>query len=568
MRSLPYLLYALGFLCLAFTIEEDSYIYFRVAENIASGAGYVFNVGGEHIETGSSPLWQYLLALVAACHVNLLFFAKIFSFALGAGQIFLVQKISRELSDTWYMRYLPALAYCLSVPFLWWANSGLETPLYTLILLYCLWLSLRAAPPRPLQAVAFVLLYFSRPEAILAVAVFAACLGVDRRRRRFALTAVLAVGLCAAAYEIFRIFYFHDLQISPFYAKIGKIGTPASAIDAYLMTGRLIWLLPAALAVILIRPNRKTLTLVATTCAPLFFFVSNYDHKPFFRFLAPALPLLLILGFLGLDRLSGFLQRVIKQPRIHQFAGAYAAAACLAIIWTPRIPDTRSAGRIDAHNPIFDAAAAVAKNPLATFGYLYDKYRAPLQPRVLDGTFKAVNNRIIGDNYQAQVGSFLAKNYPSARWVVYDQMGQTPYFAGPRFGFIDLLGLTTKSVGLMYFGERNEREKGTISIYRDVADATLRALVGSTDRRISRQQELDDIFAKEPELILIHMITAHNPGTLTHSLATDPRLNQRYIPRYWLANLITVYERRDLNHEHDTLNIPPGLNVVPINGDH
>ena len=37
-------------------IEEDTFIYLRVAENIADGHGYVFNRGYETIEVGSSNL--------------------------------------------------------------------------------------------------------------------------------------------------------------------------------------------------------------------------------------------------------------------------------------------------------------------------------------------------------------------------------------------------------------------------------------------------------------------------------------------------------------------------------
>ena len=34
-------------------IEEDAFIYVRVADNIADGFGYVFNRGGERVETGT-----------------------------------------------------------------------------------------------------------------------------------------------------------------------------------------------------------------------------------------------------------------------------------------------------------------------------------------------------------------------------------------------------------------------------------------------------------------------------------------------------------------------------------
>ncbi len=43
-------------------IEEDAFIYFRFAENIANGYGYVFNVGGERIEACSGLIWLGLMA--------------------------------------------------------------------------------------------------------------------------------------------------------------------------------------------------------------------------------------------------------------------------------------------------------------------------------------------------------------------------------------------------------------------------------------------------------------------------------------------------------------------------
>jgi arabinofuranosyltransferase len=42
-------------------IEEDAFIVFKVAENLANGYGYVFNKG-ERIEVCSTLTWLYLLA--------------------------------------------------------------------------------------------------------------------------------------------------------------------------------------------------------------------------------------------------------------------------------------------------------------------------------------------------------------------------------------------------------------------------------------------------------------------------------------------------------------------------
>ncbi len=567
-RFLPYILYTVGFLCLSYTIEEDSYIYFRVAENIANGAGYVFNVGGEHIETGSSPLWQYLLALIAACNIDLLTFAKISGFFLGAGQIFLIQKISGDLSTSWYGRYLPALAYCLNVPFLWWTNSGLETPLYTFMLLLCAWFSIRQAPLRAYHVLAFILLFFSRPEAPLTAAALIFCLLFQKKHRQFAMKTIFIVGLAAILYEVFRIYYFHDLQISPFYAKIGKASTAPPVIYAYLISSRLIWIAPVALAVPLMRPSGKELTLTCVTCAALFFFKTNYDHKPFYRFLTPALPFLFLLAFLGLEKVSGALQKITKKPNINAFFGIYAAVACIAIIWTPRIPNMSFSTKLSLRNPIFSTAQIIAEDPLPTLQYLYKKCLSPLQPFDLDNTFGNIgfNRKMVGYNYQAQMGSFLARNYPSAHWIVYDQMGQTPYFAGPEHNFVDLYGLTTKKIGFMYFGE-HVKQNNLLLMYQNLTDSLLQKLLGPLDRRVSRTQAVDGIFALKPEVILINTITAHAKHTLTSDLASDHRLHEFYMRRYWIENLITVYERRDFNYAHDDLYVPQGMHVMQFNSN-
>ena len=48
----------------------------------------------------------------------------------------------------------------------------------------------------------------------------------------------------------------------------------------------------------------------------------------------------------------------------------------------------------------------------------------------------------IEHNWQALIGKYIASNYPPEVVAVYDQMGQTPYYSGPRAIFIDSFGLT------------------------------------------------------------------------------------------------------------------------------
>ena len=74
LTALPYVVYLFLVFLLFNQVYEDSFIYFRVADNIAHGYGYVFNRGSENVETGSGLLWQLLLALGALLSLDLLLF--------------------------------------------------------------------------------------------------------------------------------------------------------------------------------------------------------------------------------------------------------------------------------------------------------------------------------------------------------------------------------------------------------------------------------------------------------------------------------------------------------------
>ncbi|QRY80621.1 hypothetical protein JVX91_05820 [Pseudomonas sp. PDNC002] len=81
-----------------FFIEADSYIYFRVAENIAYGFGYAFSIGDTPILSGSGPLWQYLLVLGVSLGCNVVVLAKAMGLMFGLGTLFVFYRVARPLS--------------------------------------------------------------------------------------------------------------------------------------------------------------------------------------------------------------------------------------------------------------------------------------------------------------------------------------------------------------------------------------------------------------------------------------------------------------------------------------
>ena len=116
-------------------IDEDAFIYFRCAENIVQGYGFVFNPGGERIEACSSVTWLLLLALFRWLGFNIIISAKILGIILGALSLVLIYRITKNLISDMSWALAPSLLTALSIPFVMWNQMGLETSLYTAVLL-------------------------------------------------------------------------------------------------------------------------------------------------------------------------------------------------------------------------------------------------------------------------------------------------------------------------------------------------------------------------------------------------------------------------------------------------
>jgi hypothetical protein len=128
---------------LTFTLDDPS-ISFRYAENLARGHGLVFNPG-ERVEGYSNLLWVLGLSVVARLGIDpshtwgLVLIAKLLGAACALACLPLLLRLSRQFDpdegEHGWLRGLPALVLGVSVYFPLWSVSGLETPLFTLLLL-------------------------------------------------------------------------------------------------------------------------------------------------------------------------------------------------------------------------------------------------------------------------------------------------------------------------------------------------------------------------------------------------------------------------------------------------
>lgn len=117
-------------------IIDDAFISFRYADNFARGEGLVFNPG-ERVEGYSNPLWTVATGIAIKMGADPIWFTRVVSYGCGLGIVFLLwrmgKRLGHEQSDGWNL--LAPAAAVLWHPFSMWANSGLETILFTFLLL-------------------------------------------------------------------------------------------------------------------------------------------------------------------------------------------------------------------------------------------------------------------------------------------------------------------------------------------------------------------------------------------------------------------------------------------------
>ncbi len=149
---------------------DDGWIHSRFAHNLASGRGFSFNPG-EATSTTTSPLWTLLLALGYRLGGEHLATGLAINLVLCIGLLAVVYKLALVLAPGRWLALSAALMVAVTAPLHWWALSGMEPIMYSLLALLGILLHLEArggGATRKLPAtVAFALAALARPEMLL-----------------------------------------------------------------------------------------------------------------------------------------------------------------------------------------------------------------------------------------------------------------------------------------------------------------------------------------------------------------------------------------------------------------
>lgn len=117
---------------------DDALITYRYAEQLATGHGFVYNVGEQILGT-STPLYTLLLAAGYWLGIPTLAASAALNLLSSLGVIWLTMLLAQRLSGS-IGAALPAAVYLLGQgAFMRYTMAGMETPLYTCLILLTFW---------------------------------------------------------------------------------------------------------------------------------------------------------------------------------------------------------------------------------------------------------------------------------------------------------------------------------------------------------------------------------------------------------------------------------------------
>ena len=313
-RELCLSIIVLAFVCHAAFLSgvaEDAYITFRYAQHLSQGHGLVWNIGEPPVEGYTNFSWLLLASGIMTLGLDVPLVMQIAGVLAGVAAIaFTYLYARRRLLLPEPFAFVPAAFLAVSGPFAGWAGSGMETNLFTALLIasayfYVGYRQTHAFDQLVLCCGALLAATLTRPEGILVFGLLVGLSLVDRSRRpkrAYAELGILAIVFLApvAAYSLWRYEYFGYWLPNTFYAKTGGTFDQYWRGLEYTLRFALFFIAPLTLPLVCWSFRSKARIrlndIALLTCGVVVTFYTLYvvyiggDYMAMFRFFVPILP--------------------------------------------------------------------------------------------------------------------------------------------------------------------------------------------------------------------------------------------------------------------------------------
>jgi hypothetical protein len=474
-------------------VQDDSFITFRYVRNLVSGHGLVWNAG-ERVEGYTTFFWTVLLAFPALVGLDLEFSARVLGVVSGLAMLLLAWRVSARISGPSASPLIPLVAVLLTAAnsaIAYWSVSGMETPLFTALLLGAVLAFLRERDRTFLWApILFLLVSLTRPEGTLLFGLTVAFFALERLLRKQPVGETLRpagrlIGLYAIPFLLFmgwRLAYYGHMFPNTYYAKAGFSVEYLTAGWAYFRLFLTTYMLEGALLAVPVafllwkRRTAEVLYLMVVSLGYSAYVVSvGGDVLHAFRFFVPVLPLFYIFVQEALAGLTVLVSRSAAAGR-----------------WLPL------------------AAGAFLAYLTFTQPYAYIREKWSLEIGLVDK--------------MTSTGRWLASVSDSSTVVAATTIGAIGYYSGVTL--VDMLGLTDSTIA-----HRPEYLPGIESGWKE------------------RKYNTSYVLSRKPDWIFFS--TGTKPSAFAErALFTRPEFRRHYAPRFFhldgdIASLNVAYRRSD-----------------------
>ena len=385
---------------------DDAFISFRYAENWANGLGPVYNAG-ERVEGYTTFLWVSLLAVTKIIGLETVVVAKIVGYLTAIGTLVLLMFLDKIIP---YVDSKIAIIATIFVGtsgiFLPWAISGMETALFTFLLLLtvvCYLKSFNNTTRRHLGVTSgcLTLLSLTRPEGVIVAGILFLHYVIVKRTHWQIL--ILPYFVLYGSYFLWRMYYYQSFFPNTYYAKSGD--TLVHLVRGLRYMNRFVLAASSILIPSLLWLMDRSFDRAKSLRVPLLgILVGTYgafvvyvggDIMPAFRFFVPILPIL----------------------------GIISASAIVTIFTNKKLI-------------MLTTLCVVAGNMIQLL------------------THQELNQNFFQDTVAADgkiVGQWLKENMPKDTVIAVNTAGTIPYYSGLKT--IDMLGLTNSHIAKTSSGQ-------------------------------------------------------------------------------------------------------------------
>jgi arabinofuranosyltransferase len=384
-------------------VAEDAYITLRYAQHLSQGHGLVWNIGEHPVEGYTNFSWVLLASAIMPLGLDVPLAMQIAGVLASATAIvFTYWYARRRLLCPGLFACVPAAFLAVSGPFAGWAGSGMETNLFTALLIasayfYVGYRQSHAFNQLVLCCGTLLAATLTRPEGFL---VFGLIVGLSvayrpaRPKRIYVELGIMAIVFLApvVAYSLWRYAYFGYWLPNTFYAKTGGSFYQYQRGLMYTRRFALYFIAPLTLPLACLffryKARLRLNDIAILTCGVIVLFYTLYvvyvggDYMAMFRFFVPILPFIYLPFGAGVYWLWGTSdssdtttsrRRVLRLAVLAAAAGTFAFSTPLELELYRRVPRLKSPVMLGCYVGILTERWHTAR--LRLIGEFFDRYK-------------------------------------------------------------------------------------------------------------------------------------------------------------------------------------------------